>query len=204
MTISLLSTYFMAVVLLLITPGPVIALVTHTAVREGYRRAFMTVAGTNLASLLLLAMAVMILSGMVNIHPLSLAVTGVAGALFIGRMAVQMLMSHSTTPKATVRHGGFVSGFFTAIANPKDILFFVAFFPQFVPVTHNFAHSITLLTVIWIVLDLMILTLWIVAVRRYVSPRFERTVRYTTAAFMLAVAVYGVVWNGEAILASFH
>jgi threonine/homoserine/homoserine lactone efflux protein len=100
---SLLGTYLLAVVLLLITPGPVIALVTHTAVRDGYRRAFITLAGTNLASLVLLAMAVMILAGIVDIHPLSLAGVGFIGALFIGWMGIGMLTHRS--PRRQHRRG---------------------------------------------------------------------------------------------------
>ena len=203
MAMSLLGTYLLAVVLLLITPGPVIALVTHTAVRDGYRRAFITLAGTNLASLVLLAMAVMILAGIVDIHPLSLAGVGFIGALFIGWMGIGMLKHPQPTTAPSARQGGFLTGFLTAIANPKDILFFVAFFPQFVPVTRNFAQSITLLTLIWIALDLLILTLWIIAVRRYVSLRYERAIRLATALFMLVVAIYGAVWNGNAIWAAF-
>ncbi|QLR43004.1 LysE family translocator [Enterobacter sp. RHBSTW-00994] len=202
MALSLLSSYLVAVILLLITPGPVIALVTHTALREGYKRAFITLAGTNLASLVLLAMAVLILSGIVEIHPLSLTCISLAGALFIGAMAIQILTHSGTGEQTSTRPGGFITGFLTAIANPKDILFFVAFFPLFVPVTHNFAHSIALLTAIWIVLDLVILTLWIVGIRRYVSVKYERVIRFATAVFMLAVAVYGVMWNGKEILAA--
>jgi glucan phosphoethanolaminetransferase (alkaline phosphatase superfamily) len=72
-----------------------------------------------------------------------------------------------------------------------------------VPVTRNFAQSITLLTLIWIALDLLILTLWIIAVRRYVSLRYERAIRLATALFMLVVAIYGAVWNGNAIWVAF-
>jgi threonine/homoserine/homoserine lactone efflux protein len=118
MAVSLFVTYLFSVVLLLITPGPVVALVTHTALHQGYRSAFITVAGTNLASLLLMAVAVMLLSGVVSVHPLSLPLVGIAGSLYIGWLAAGMLLEGGTEGAVTPRQGGFGVGFFTAVANP--------------------------------------------------------------------------------------
>ena len=54
MNVPLLTAYILAVLLLLITPGPVVALITATAARDGRRRAFATLVGTNSASLVLM------------------------------------------------------------------------------------------------------------------------------------------------------
>ena len=62
--------YTVSVVLLLLTPGPVVALVTGTAVRHGYRQAWMTLLGTNGASLVLILMATLILAGVISLPPL--------------------------------------------------------------------------------------------------------------------------------------
>ena len=51
LNLALLSAYVIAVLFLLLTPGPVVLLVTGTAARVGYTRAFLTLLGTNLASL---------------------------------------------------------------------------------------------------------------------------------------------------------
>lgn len=199
MTLTLLGTYLLSVILLLMTPGPVVALVTHTALREGYRRAFATVAGTNLGSLMLILMATLFLSGVVRLHPLAIPLVGIAGALFLAGVALKML--RSTLPQEAVARsgGGFITGMMTAIANPKDILFFAAFFPQFVALTPYFALSITLLTGIWVALDLLILSLWIFSVRRYLPQRYVRAVNRLTALFLLAVAITGLVINVRAL-----
>lgn len=202
MVVSLFVTYLFSVVLLLVTPGPVVALVTHTALQRGYRPAFITVAGTNLASLLLVAVAVMLLSGAVSVHPLCLPLVGMAGSLYIGWLAVGMLRQTGATEAATPRHGGFGVGFFTAIANPKDILFFAAFFPQFIRITPDFSLSVTLLTLGWVVLDLLILSLWIVSVRRYLPGRYLRAVNLTTALFLLGVALSGLLINSREVAAA--
>lgn len=200
MALTLLGTYFLSVVLLLITPGPVVALVTHTALREGYRRAWMTVAGTNLGSLMLILMATLLLSGVVKLHPLALPLVGIVGALFLAGMACQLLRHSAPQTVATRPGGGFRAGLITALANPKDILFFAAFFPQFVPATPHFGLSIALLTGIWIVLDLLILSLWIVGVRRFLPQRYGRVVNRMAALFLLVVAVSGLALNIQALV----
>lgn len=199
MAMSLFVTYLFSVVLLLITPGPVVALVTHTALYQGYRPAFITVAGTNLASLFLVAAAVLLLSGVVSVHPLALPLVGMVGSLYIGGLAVGMLRQGGAADAGKPRHGGFGVGFLTAIANPKDILFFAAFFPQFIRITPDFSLSVTLLTLGWVVLDLLILTLWIVSVRRYLPARYLRAANITTALFLLAVALSGLVINSHEV-----
>lgn len=195
MAFTLLGSYLLSVILLLMTPGPVVALVTHTALREGYRRAFVTVAGTNTGSLILIIMATLLLSGVLNLHPLALPLVGVGGSLFLGWMAIQMLKSRSSQTTVQFQRSGFTVGFVTAVANPKDILFFAAFFPQFVRITADFTLSISILTLIWVVLDLLILSLWIVSIRRYVPQRFTRQVNVATALFLLAVAIAGLGIN---------
>lgn len=199
MALTLLGSYLLSVILLLMTPGPVVALVTHTALREGYRRAFVTVAGTNIGSLILIILATLLLSGVLNLHTLALPLVGTGGSLFLGWIAIQMLQSRSSPTTVKVQRSGFTVGLVTAVANPKDILFFAAFFPQFIRITADFTLSIGILTLIWVVLDLLILSLWIVSVRRYVPQRFARRVNVATALFLLAVAIAGLGINLRAL-----
>ncbi|MEG1210715.1 MAG: LysE family translocator [Leclercia sp.] len=199
MMFTLLGTYLLSVILLLVTPGPVVALVTHTALREGHRRAFNTIAGTSLGSLVLIAMATLLLSGAVTLHPLALPVVGLVGSLVLGWMAVDLLRHRASPAAVTRQHGGFTTGFAISVANPKDILFFAAFFPQFVGITPSFALSITLLTFIWVVMDLLIMTLWILGITRFLPQRYTRQTNLATALFLLAVAAAGLVINLRAL-----
>ena len=88
MNLTLLAAYMLAVLLLLATPGPVVALVTGTAAREGSRRAFITVIGTNAASLVLIVLATLMLLGVVALSPVMLSLLGMAGSLYIGWSAI--------------------------------------------------------------------------------------------------------------------
>lgn len=200
MNITLLSAYSLSVMMLLLTPGPVVALITGTAARYGYRSAFATAAGTNGASLILIAVATLMLKGVVSLSPIGLGILGLAGCAYIGYAAMQSLFNHSTTDTTHTGsdrqcRGSFLRGFITGLSSPKDILFFVSFFPQFISITRDFTTSILILCLIWVIVDLAILTLYILSVRKWMPARHSRKLEKASALFLLAVAGCGIVYN---------
>lgn len=200
MNMTLLGAYTLSVLLLLLTPGPVVALVTGTAARHGYRKAGMTLLGTNGASLILIGLATLILAGVVSLPPLWLYLLGGVGSLYIGYTAVRGLMAcagREPFPEGSdPEGGGFVRGFMIGVANPKDILFFVAFFPQFIAVTPRFGTSILTLSLVWIFFDLLVLTLYILLVKRWMPARHSPCIALISSLFLLAVSLFGILYNG--------
>jgi len=203
MNIPLLSTYTLAVLLLIMTPGPVVALVTNVAASMGSRRAFLTLIGSNAASLVLMTVAILILSGMMSLNELSLALLGLPGSLYIGYIARQGILSPANTPEplATPKKGIW-GGFITGLSNPKDILFFVVFFPQFISVTASFSASILILSLVWIVLDFAVLSFYILAIKRWVGTRHQRVISRFSSWILLMIACAGGFYNGWAIFSA--
>lgn len=202
MNLALLAVYSLSVLTLLLTPGPVVALITATAAQYGYRQAFMTLCGTNGASLLLLALAALMLAGVVSLSPLLLCVLGLAGSLYIGYSAFCSLWARNLAASEGFRrpsHGGFINGFLIGVSNPKDILFFVSFFPQFITITHNFATSMLVLTLVWVIFDVAVLSFYIVIFKRWMPTRFVRYSVFISSLFLLAVAVFGILYNVAAL-----
>ncbi|MGQ6014763.1 LysE family translocator [Serratia sp. IR-2025] len=149
MNLSLLAAYFAAIFLLIATPEPVVAMVANTAARFGARRALLTALGSNGASLLLIGIAALIITGLFAVDMRMLQWVGLLGCLFIGRMAIVSLYEDlsAQTPDAQPvappqKRSAILSGFLVGIANPKDIVFFVAFFPQFIAVTPSIGASL--------------------------------------------------------------
>lgn len=205
----LLSAYILSVMMLLLTPGPVVALITGTAVRYGYRSAFATAAGTNGASLILIAVATLMLKGVVSLSPVWLSFLGLAGCAYIGYASLQSLFSHPGSDAKqfgtdTQRRGSFLRGFVTGISNPKDILFFVSFFPQFIAVTRDFTTSILTLCLVWVIFDFVILTLYILTVKKWLPVRYAKKIDMTSSLFLLAVAGGGMIYNITELTNSLH
>lgn len=208
LNLALLSAYIIAVLFLLLTPGPVVLLVTGTAARSGYAKAFLTTLGTNLASLVLITFAVLAITGVVSLNTGYLALLGIGGSLFIGWGAIQSLrelwgQGAAQGEDNTVQAGGFVRGFFTGISNPKDIVFFVSFFPQFIAVSRDFTTSITTLCLLWILFDFAVMAGYIVAIKRFLPVTQSRRFAICAALFLLLLAIFGIAWNLAAAKALF-
>lgn len=201
MNLPLLSTYALTVLLLITTPGPVVALVTSVAARAGSRQAFSTLIGSNTASLILMAVAILMLTGVMSLSELSLALLGIPGSLYIGYIARQGILSPVSTaePRLETQNQGIWGGFITGLSNPKDILFFIAFFPQFIAVTASFSTSVMVLSLVWIVLDFAVLSFYILAIKRWVRPQHQRIISLISSWILLAIACVSGVYNSWAI-----
>lgn len=205
MNYPLLFMYLVSITLLISTPGPVVALVISDASRFGFRHAFRTVLGTNLASLLLIGSAALVISGLLSINDLWLRWVSLLGCVFIGWIACATLRSefavtpamadNTTTPATARRQYPALNGFLVGISNPKDIVFFIAFFPQFIGITTSAGWSLTVLTALWIVLDLLILVACIAVMKGGVFQRNRRIISILSAGFLLIIAVIGFCYS---------
>lgn len=195
MNYTLMVGYALAVLALIATPGPVVFLVTGAAARDGALCALRTMVGSHLASLVLLAVAAAMLTGAVAINPDILLLLAMAGSVYITQLALRMLFTPSRASGPVAAQGGLLAGFVTALSNPKDILFFVAFFPQFIHITSDVGLSLGLLTVIWVAIDLAVLSLYIFAIRRWLAPKHARRLTTVSACFLLVIGVYGVGYH---------
>ncbi|AKX47342.1 hypothetical protein AKN94_08210 [Thiopseudomonas alkaliphila] len=202
MNYPLLLSYLAAIFLLIATPGPIVALVLNSAARYGFKRAVVTVLGTNLASLVLLSIAALIIAGVIQLEPHYLSWISLLGCVFIGWMAIDGLRHELTEPVAkppelnpTQSGTGFVHGFLMGISNPKDIVFFVAFFPQFIGITASFKLSLSVLTLCWIAVDFLILFSYITLVRNDFFQRQKRKISLLSLGFLLLIALIGGVYS---------
>lgn len=202
MNLSLLAAYFAAILLLIATPGPVVVVVVvvvaNTAARFGARRALLTALGSNGASLLLIGIAALIVTGLFAVDMRMLQWAGLLGCLFIGRMAIVSLYEDLSAriPDAqpvapSQKRSAIANGFLVGIANPKDIIFFVAFFPQFIAVTPSIGVSLTLLTALWVLADFAILLAYITLLSGTALQRARRAISVLSALLLLGVAVVG-------------
>ena len=209
MELPLLLVYALSVFMLIITPGPVVALVINTTLTAGPQRALLTALGTNWAALVLILLAALILAGTVSLNPLLLNGVSLVGCLFIGYLALHGLKDALSTraldqpfgpPPTAPTRNALLTGFWVGISNPKDIIFFVSFFPQFIHVTPSFKGSITLLSLVWIVIDLSILAAYIVLMRRPFALKYRKGISVASSLTLLAVALGGLFYSVQALL----
>jgi threonine/homoserine/homoserine lactone efflux protein len=204
---ALLVTYASTVLLLIATPGPVVALVLAAATRHGARQAWMTALGSNAASLILIAVAAWAIVAGAALDPAWLMGLSLAGCLYVGYLGIETVRgglapapapdapAASLDRQAPARSSGLQQGFLVGLCNPKDILFFVAFFAQFLQVTDAFGTSLAVLTGLWVLIDLSVLGLYIALARRLASVRHVRCVSLISGSALLLIALLGLLHN---------
>lgn len=202
---ALTATYILTVMLLIATPGPVVALVVATASVAGPRKALSTAIGTNWASLVLIALASYIILTSAAINIIFLNILSLMGCLFIGYLALDTLKSlpasaGTETPVENAAHGGLWRGFIVGISNPKDIIFFISFFPQFIQVTSSSRHSLLLLSLLWVVIDLLILGTYIFITRKLLNDTNKQLISKCSGVALLLVALLGLIYNVRELL----
>ncbi|WP_312415227.1 LysE family translocator [Comamonas sp.] len=202
LNLSLVFLFALSVITLLVTPGPVTLLVARAGLVGGMRRAFATICGTNLASLVLIFLSALLIKGLLVIDESAFKLVRLAGCLYIVWIAWGMIgdawamdaqtgTAMSAEPAAGSEQGGFSQGFILGVSNPKDIIFFASFLPQFIGVLPAPDHSLAVLTVIWVVLDFSMLGLIALLVRRLISPAREKRILLVASCLLLAIGVAG-------------
>ncbi len=134
MNLELFTAFLLITIVLIITPGPIVTLVISTGATQGARAALTTVAGTTLGNAMLLA-AIGGGLGWVHAHAdllfETLRWTGAAYLVWLGVQAWR----HAGEGEQRLTETGrarFVRGLLVALSNPKTIVFFTAFLPQFI------------------------------------------------------------------------
>lgn len=127
-------------ILLAITPGPDMAVVTKNALAHGRRGVFLTTAGIALALLVWVTATAVGLSAVLRASADLLFALKLVGATYLAYLGLRTLIESrhrpadllAAAPPAAAAHTVFRQGFFSAITNPKLGVFFVTFLPQFV------------------------------------------------------------------------
>lgn len=131
--------FVVAVVLLLIVPGPNMAFVTSHALAHGWRGGLAAALGISFSDLLMTIMVSAGIGALVMSWTPAFEVLRLAGACYLLWLAWQALrtptVAQNAQPQVTSFWRIFVRGTLNSLLNPKALLFFMVFLPQFVTVT---------------------------------------------------------------------
>lgn len=190
--------YCLAIVIMIATPGPVMLLVASAGLKGGYKHGLQTIFGTNFASLVLIGLSILSLKGLLVVNENWLNGIKLLGCLYIAWLGIQIFREvwqgqGSTGPQNLQPvQGGFRTGLLVGISNPKDIIFFAAFFPQFIGISPNLDLSLVILTISWIVLDFLTLSLVYLGFQRLSRSQLYPHLLGLCGLILLMVALYGI------------
>ncbi|WP_257287730.1 LysE family translocator [Endozoicomonas sp. SESOKO2] len=157
--------YLVSIFLVIMIPGPLSLLMVSNSVRYGIIRSYPSFLGGTAASSLYLVVSATGLGVIITASDhlfMMLKVLGAVYLVYLGFMTIRG--SINKIPESTT---GFESGespkfnnlfkksFFLGASNPKDIIFFMAFLPQFISSEKPLLDQIVIVVVTWMLVDLV-------------------------------------------------
>jgi threonine/homoserine/homoserine lactone efflux protein len=192
---STLLLFLSATLALNIMPGPDVLYVLANSARYGPRGGILASLGISCGLLLHTALAALGIAALLIAHPWALQVLRVAGALYLILLGVSALLAAAQHATVTALPSGsrvLWRGFVTNASNPKVILFFVAYLPQFIDVTRGAPTAQVLTLGALFILSGTIVNVVYACAAGWVSetlrrdPRWQRRlVRFSGAALVL-------------------
>src|SRR5262245_8034822 len=148
MSVELYLAYVLACAVITIVPGPTVTLIVANSLRHGARAGLLNVVGTQLGLGLMLAVLFVGLASIIATMGWWFDWLRLAGAAYLVWLGWKLLRSSGSVDAAKVPtpRGGFVlQGFLVLMGNPKALLWFGAFIPQFIDPTGNYIGQVVLL-----------------------------------------------------------
>ena len=192
---------------MLAIPGPTVLLVVSYALGQGRRSAFATVAGVALGDFT--AMTASMLGLGVLLATSSALFTGLrwVGAAYLIYLGVKLWRTPvddmATTDAAEARGWRmFLHSYAVTALNPKSIVFFVAFLPQFFVATAPIVPQMVLFEATFLVLATMTSTSYALAAaaaRRTVRrPEIQRRVNRFGGSMLIGAGLFAAAWKKAA------
>jgi len=151
MSIELYLAYVLACAAVTAVPGPMVTLIVANSVTHGARAGLLNVAGGQLGLLLMTAVLTVGLASIIATMGFWFDWLRLAGAAYLVWLGWKLLRTSgalNAPGRAPAPRGGFfLQGFLVMMSNPKALLFFGAFIPQFVDPAGNYLWQIALLGV---------------------------------------------------------
>jgi threonine/homoserine/homoserine lactone efflux protein len=170
-----LATYSVACIVLFITPGPDMSLFLARTISGGRRFGLASVLGANLGCCLHTLAAALGLSALLAASTAAFTALKIIGALYLLWLAYDMLRNGSAlnvrpdnAAPASVRKT-FIAGVLVNITNPKVVLFFITFLPQFVSASDPHASAkLVFLGLYFVVINIPLSIIMILGAERLV------------------------------------
>jgi threonine/homoserine/homoserine lactone efflux protein len=181
--------FLVVAVIVVVTPGVDMALVTKNALQHGRRAALATALGVNVGIALWTLAAALGVAALVRASAEAFAVVKLAGALYLVYLGIRALRRRERVTAAGRRLSPFRQGLISNALNPKIAVFFTSLLPQF-------GHSLPallLLGALFNAIGIVWLTIYAIAAARgraaLQRPRVRAALDYVSGVVLVGLGV---------------
>lgn len=206
---AVLPAFIISALVIILSPGADTFLMLRSTLRGGKKDGFLTMFGIYTG---ILTLSLLLISGVglvIAKAPGALFWLKILGALYLLFLAIQSLRAgiklvgqnregtiqsvDIDTAGSKRKAGPFVMGYLTNVTNPKVLIFFLAFFPQFLGKSDSAALQLTFLCLIFVLVSAVWLTALVFgasAMRKVMTtPGFTIAMEFVVAGVFAVLAV---------------
>jgi threonine/homoserine/homoserine lactone efflux protein len=198
MSLQVYLAFVAACIGLALIPGPVVTLVIANGLRHGTRAALTNIAGVQAGLTIVIGIVAIGLTSLMATMGYWFDWVRFAGAAYLVWLGIKLIRSpvegvSADEPPPPPRGGFLLQGFVVALSNPKLLVFFGAFIPQFMDMSRDHLSQVLVLGVTFMVLAGLtdgIYALLAGQIRGFFSARRTRLVSRVSGGFMIG----GGIW----------
>ena len=194
--------------LMAVAPGPMVLLVISYAISQGKRTAFAVVLGSSLGDATCLAAAMFGVGAILKASAMAFLILKFAGAAYLIFLGIRIwrtppALHEAASSASSLLVRVFTHAYFTAMFNPKSILFFMVFLPQFLnekaPLLTQFAIMLITVLACAPLIDGGY-SLFAGSLRRFIrTARAQRMVNRTTGGLLVGEGILAAAWRALAV-----
>jgi threonine/homoserine/homoserine lactone efflux protein len=198
MSIELYLAFVAACIALALLPGPIVTLLVANGLRHGTRAALINIAGAQVGLAITIAIVAVGLTSLMATMGYWFDWVRLAGAGYLVWLGIRLIRFpvegvDVDVPPKPPRGGFFLQGLLVLLSNPKVLVFFGAFIPQFMDMNRDHVSQVTLLGVTFMVIAGITDGLYALAAGRarvLFSAKRTRLVSRISGSFMIG----GGIW----------
>lgn len=200
-----LAWFALVVFVLTVTPGPGVLYVTARAASQGRRAGVVSMLGIESGEVVWLVAAATGIGALLAASPDAITFLRLAGAAYLIFLGIRRWRhaENVEVPGAAPLRRLYAQGVVTQILNPKVMVFFVAFLPQFLDPARPIAPQVALLGAVYIAIAVAVDTAYVIAssavARRLMTSRAaQRRTTQASAATYVALGVATAISGARA------
>ncbi|HVO15641.1 MAG TPA: LysE family translocator [Alphaproteobacteria bacterium] len=197
MSHELYLSYVLAGIAIVIVPGPTVTLVVANSMTHGVRAGLLNIGGTQLGLALMTGIVMVGLATIIETMGVWFDWLRLAGAAYLVWLGWKLLRSKGGLAEASAapkpRGGFFWQGFLVILSNPKALLLFGAFIPQFIDPKGDYVWQVALLGATFMLIATVFDGAYAILAGRAGRMLTERRVRLVSRTSG-AILIGGGVW----------
>jgi homoserine/homoserine lactone efflux protein len=201
MAIDTFLLYLVAWTLVALSPGPAVFFAMSQAARHGTHGAVAGTGGILLGHLVCFTFVALGLAAVLAKMDGAMTVIRIVGALYLMYLGVRMILSRTQTvpdistaqPKPRPKGGIVLQGLLVQLTNPKNLMFVLAFLPQFISADRPLLPQLAIMLTVTVVIDgIFLLAYAHIAARGARALKGSRIITWVERTFGAALIFFGL------------